>query len=594
MAREFPDAVARIGRLVLPLIVVAGCRPSAEIRPADHGPIARLVPINPEAIGIDVINRVDAACDYRLPDITGSGIALADLDGDGRLDLAVASLSGSVTILLQSPDGRFDARGRAPLTVDGSPMGIAIGDLTNDALPEILVTAHGDDRLFLNEGEGRFRDVTEASGYSNPAWGTSACFVDYDRDGWLDLFVTNYVEYEHRLCRRAAGGPPDFCGPHLFEPTIDRLFRNATGDVPDRGPGDDVTEPGDAPRPAIGPRLVDRTAPAGIASVRGAGLGTTAGDLTGDGLPDIYVANDQMANVLWVNQGDGTFRDEATLRGCALDVRGRPQGSMGIAIDDFDADGQWDIFLTHLAGEYHTLYRGRDDGTFEDDTASAGLAHVTLPLTGFGVAAVDLDHDGDDDLISVSGAVRRLSASPHSVDPSTTASDDCLVAYREPGQVLWNSGSGFIEARCDGEGICEPAVSRGLAVGDLDGDGDQDIVVNRSTTQPLILRNEQPKSGAWVRVRATLPRAGGRDAVGAIVSVITARGIHRRLLQPGMGYLGTNDARVHVGIGSVDRIDRIEVTWPDGSHSSHPGGDVDRDYHVVQPGPASPSTFEPS
>lgn len=572
-------------RGLLPLILLMGCRdtgPQGRDR-IERGPPDPFVAVDPASIGIGFVNRIGDACEYRLPDITGSGIALADLNGDGRLDLVVASLSGSVTILLQSEGGGFDDGGRRPLKISGVPMGIAIGDLTNDSFPEILVTAHGDDRLFLNEGDGLFRDVTAAAGYANPAWGTSACFLDYDGDGWLDLFVTNYVDYRHRPCSRVGGGPRDFCGPHLFEPTIDRLFRNVTGEAGGEEPLRNAVSSAEVSRRTVLPRLVDVTARSGIATIRGAGLGTTACDLTGDELPDLYVANDQMTNVLWVNQGDGTFRDEATLRGCAHDLRGRPQGSMGIVVDDFDSDGHWDIFLTHLAGEYHTLYRGHAGGTFADDTAAFGLTRPTLPLTGFGVGSLDLDHDGDADLVAVSGAVRRPAAASDAVDPISAPPGDCLEAYREPGQVLWNSGGGFLPAACGSQGICEPAVARGLAVGDLDGDGNQDIVVNRTGSPPLILRNAHRGSGHWVRVRATLPQAGGRDAIGAVVSVVTANRVHRRLVQPGMGYLGTNDARAHVGLGPLTRIERLDVTWPDGSRSSHPGGGVDRDYLVPQP-----------
>jgi hypothetical protein len=577
-------------RGLLPLVILAGChdaRRQARDR-TDRGPADPFVVVHPASIGIGFVNRIEDACEYRLPDITGSGIALADLDGDERLDLVVASLSGSVAILMQSEDGGFDDRGREPLLMKGVPMGIAIGDLNNDSFPEILVTAHGDDRLFLNEGDGRFRDVTEAAGYANPAWGTTACFLDYDRDGWLDLFVTNYVDYRHRPCSRAGGGPRDFCGPHLFDPTIDRLFRNVAGEAGGGGSGDHALPAANDTRRLVLPQLVDVTGRSGIAAVRGAGLGATACDLTGDALPDIYVANDQMANALWVNRGDGTFQDEATLRGCAHDLQGRPQGSMGIAVDDFDSDGHWDIVVTHLGGEYHTLYRGHAGGTFTDDTAASGLVRPTLPLTGFGIGAVDLDHDGDADLVAVSGAVRRPGASSGAIDRISATPTDCLAAYREPGQVLWNSGGAFLPAACGAEGICRPAVARGLAVGDIDGDGDQDIVVNCTGSPPLILRNEHPGSGHWVRVRATLPQAGGRDAIGAVVSVVTAKRVHRRLVQPGMGYLGTNDARAHVGLGSVDRIERLDVTWPDGSRSSHLGGGVDRDYFVAQPLPTTP------
>jgi len=544
----------------LPMIaggVAGGCVDRKDGRPA-------FVSRPAAETGIPFVNSPTTRRDYPLADITGSGCAIADLDADGRPDIVAVGLArdgadgGFLTIHWQGPDGRFDGAPVTTLDLAGAGMGVAVGDLTNDGLPELLGTCVGPDRLFHNLGQREFRDATVESGYANPAWGTSACFVDYDRDGWLDLFVVNYVEIDDRPCSRTGGGPRDYCPPHRFAPTIDRLFRNVT-----------VT----SSAPAVGPRLEDVTAAAGLAGASGAGLGATAGDLTGDGWPDLYVANDQMPNRLWVNLRDGRFRDEAVLRGCAVDAVGRPQASMGVAIDDIDADGEWDLFLTHLEGEYHTLYRGVGGGAFEDRSAAAGLAAPTLPFTGFGVAAFDVEHDGDPDLVCVSGRVQRDAGAPE---------EPYWEPYRQRGQILLNDLGRFREDRRLAGPLDEACIARGLATGDLDGDGDLDVVVNRTGEPLLVLANEAAK-GHWVRVRARLPECGRRDAIGAVVSVVTPGRSVRRLLQPGMSYLSSHEPVVHVGVGDARMVERIEVAWPDGSMTRHAGGAVDRIYEIDRP-----------
>lgn len=548
--------VMLVMHVVVLLVLLAGCLPAVPDRPA-------FVVRPPETTGIAFVNVPSGRRDYPLAEITGSGCAVADLDGDGRPDVAAVSLThddglgGCLRIFWQGPDGRFDHAPPTTLALDGPGMGVAVGDLTNDGLPEVLVTCLGPDRLFHNRGDRRFEDATAASGYDNPAWGTGACFIDYDRDGWLDLLVVNYVDVDDRPCSRTGGGPRDYCPPHLFAPTIDRLFQNV-------GAAADTT---------AGPRLRDRTATAGLAGERGAGLGCAAADLTGDGWPDLYVANDQMANRLWVNRRDGTFRDEAVLRGCAVDAVGRPQAGMGVVIDDLDGDGAWDLFLTHLEGEYHTLYRGLGGGLYADATAAAGLAAVTRPFTGFGVAAFDLEHDGDLDLVCVGGRVQRAPGAP--VEPY-------WGPYAQRGQLLVNDGGVFDERPATGQ-LGAPAVARGLAAGDLDGDGAIDLVVNR-TGEPLLVLANRAAVGHWAGVRVTLPESGGRDAIGAVVTFVTSRGTVRRLLQPGTGYLSSHDPLVHAGVGEATMVERFDVTWPDGTETTHAAGAVDRVYLIEGPG----------
>lgn len=560
-------------------------------RPPDSTPasVAAMAPAFPlkarSDVAVGLVNRVaerpGQPFAYDLPTITGSGCGLADLDADGRLDIAVVSLAstgdshrGELTILWQDAGGGFPEDAATVLPLTGIGMGVTIGDLTNDGRPEVLVTCVGHDALFHNEGGRSFREVGRESGYTNPAWGTAASMVDLDRDGWLDIVVANYVDYVARPCRSTGGGPPDFCSPHLFAGTIDRVFFNNSREHPDG-----VL------------RFADRTAAAGLAGMRGAGLGLVTADLTGDGLVDLYVANDQMTNCLWVNQGDGRFLDEAILRGCGYDRQGRAQASMGVALADVDADGLFDLFLTHLAGEYNTLYRGRPDGVFEDATVAIDLAESTTRSTGFGVAACDLDLDGDDDLVIANGRVRRPDDLPPGPD------DDPLAPYRQPLQFFRNDAGRFQEAACGLPSLCEPMLARGLAVGDLDDDGDLDLVINRTAAPLLVIRNEQlpadtatadSPSSHWLRIRTRLPASGGRDAVGAEVTVLAGRRRIRHLVQPSLGYLSSNDPRVHVGLGASASYDAIEVVWPDGSRSTHPGGPADREV-LLEPTSDHPS-----
>ena len=309
-------------------------------------------------------------------------------------------------------------------------MGAAIGDVNNDGHPDIYVSTFGPDRLFLNAGDGQFCDVTEVAGIENLHWGASACFVDYDRDGWLDLFVVNYLDYADRACTRVGGGGRDYCGPQLFPGTAARLFRNVTNEETPRDGSLDANQ--QVPRTV---RFRDVTLESGIAHQRNPGLGVAAADFNNDGWPDLYAANDQTANSLWINQRNGTFVEEAIERGCAYDIQGNPQASMGVALGDPDHDGDLDLFVTHLDGERNTLYLQQADGSFDDATIRAGLGTVCLPFTGFGTTFGDFDLDGDEDIVIANGRVKRPDGF------RLSANGDFWEPYRQQGQILLNDGT---------------------------------------------------------------------------------------------------------------------------------------------------------
>src|SRR5262249_20302360 len=331
------------------------------------------------------------AAAFSLPQAFGSGAGRSAAAGDGRLDLLLLQNAGPTPaapyrLYLQTPDGRFrDASRGSGLDVAGYGMGVAIGDVNNDGRPDVLITEYRGIRLFLNLGGGRFKEVTHEAGLDSPLWATSAAVLDYDRDGWLDLGVVHYVDYDPAMSCADPRGRREFCHPRNYRPSTAKLFRN-------RGRADPVG-------------FEDVTLASGLGRKPGPGLGVLCADLTGDGWPDILVANDAAANHLWVNQRDGTFQEEGQLRGLAYNAAGRAQGHMGIALGDVDGDGLPDLFITHLTEETHALWLQKPAGLFQDRTAAAGL--LAVRGTGFGTALADFDLDGLPDLAVVNGRVAR-------------------------------------------------------------------------------------------------------------------------------------------------------------------------------------------
>jgi hypothetical protein len=379
-------------------------------------------------LGLDWVHWNGMTGEYYFPEMTGQGCAFLDYDGDGDLDVYLvegALLAGdSMDEALVPYAGGGTPRGRlfrndagpgrpdreggtlVPRFVDvtddsglaatGSGRGVATGDYDGDGRVDLYLTNYGPNQLWRNRGDGTFEDVTAEAGVGTDGWSTSASFLDYDRDGRLDLYVANYVEFdvaENPTCY-TGGGRRDYCGPSDFPPVTDRLYRN-------RGPG-----PG-------GVTFEDVSGPAGIAAAKGPGLGVVAADFDGDGWTDLFVANDGAVNFLWRNRGRGEdgavhYSDEALLSGVALNRAGKAEASMGVDAGDFDGDGDLDLFMTHLMGETNTLYVNDGTGLFEDRTLETGLGAPSFPLTSFGTAWLDYDNDGRLDLFVASGAVRIL------------------------------------------------------------------------------------------------------------------------------------------------------------------------------------------
>jgi hypothetical protein len=454
----------------------------------------------------------------------------------------------------QRSDGTFeDVSAGSGLDIAGYNMGVAIGDVNNDGLPDVLITQYGGVKLFLNLGQGRFRDVTRESGLDNPAWGTSACFVDYDRDGWLDLVVVNYVDYDPSLACSSAGGRRDYCHPNRFGGSVTRLFRN-------RG------RIAGSPHQAV--RFQDVTAKAGLSRLPGPGLGVVCADFDGDGWPDIFVANDSKANHLWINQRDGTFVEEAVPRGLAYNAMGHAEANMGIALGDVSGSGRFDLFVTHLTEETHTLWGQRPQGPrgyFRDRTVEAGLGSPRWRATGFGTVLADFDHDGALDIAVVNGRVSRGNAG------NVPGFDAFWGPYAERNQLFANDGKGrFRDISPHNRPFCGTLnVARGLACGDIDGDGALDLLVSTVGGPARVYRNVAPNRGHWLLVRARLEEKwGGRDAYGAEVTLQAGQRRWTRRVNPGSSYLSSNDPRAHFGLGATRRVDAIHVLWPDGSRES--------------------------
>ena len=511
---------------------------------------------------------------FYYPEVISPGAALFDADGDGDLDVLLiqsddfgsrnsegSAARGSQLFrndLRVNADGTrslvfVDVTSASGLGPSGYGMGVATGDIDNDGCVDLVITSLDGTRLFRNDCRGRFTDVSARSGLAHGGWSVSASFVDVDRDGWLDLFVGHYLTWDPSLNTPCYGtsGRRVYCAPQVYRAQQSHLYRNNRDGS-----------------------FTDVTVAAGMATQFGPALGVSTADFNGDGWIDVYVANDREENQLWINRQNGTFENLGLLSGTALGPFGQPKSGMGVDAGDVDNDGDEDIVVTNLTGEGHDLYVNDGAGAFVNASAVAGIGHRSLPYTGFGASWLDLDNDGWLDLLTVNGAVQI---------PEAPGADGALAPLGQAKQLFRNLGDGRFQ---DVTGAAGPALlrtadaSRGAAFGDIDNDGDTDVVVANNGGPAQLLLNTVGQRQHWVGL--VLKTASGSDALGARVAVTAAAGKTRwRRARSDGSYASANDPRVLVGVRSTTSPVTVRVIWP-GGKVEQARADVDRYTTLVE------------
>jgi hypothetical protein len=535
--------------------------------------------------GLDFVHFNGMTGGFHFPEVIPPGVALLDYDGDGDLDvfLAQGQMLGTQPLgkalhppqiplrsrlyrndLEASPDGirtlRFtDVTDASGVVVRGYAMGAATGDYNNDGCVDLYVTNLERSQLFRSDCDGTFTDVSTESRTEDRGWSVSAAFVDYDRDGWLDLFVGNYVRYSFegdKPCLHPIGSLRDYCPPSVYRPQPGRLYHNNRNGT-----------------------FTEVTAAAGMEREFGPALGVSTADFNGDGWIDVYVANDGAPNQLWINRRDGTFTNTALAAGAALGADGEAKGSMGVDAGDFDHDGDEDLFVTELAREGHDLYINDGSGVFDEQASRAGVRLPSLRYTGFGAAWFDFDNDGWLDILTVNGAVR------HEAEALTRNE---TFSLQQPKQLFRNLGNGQLADVTDKAGavLKQPDVSRGAAFGDVDNDGDTDVVVANDSGPARLLINNVGSRKHWIGLRLVggskdppdpSSHPPGRDMLGARVGIVMKDGsIRWRRARSDGSYASANDPRVLVGLGDTTSIAKIRVQWPGGSAEEWTDVPIDR------------------
>jgi hypothetical protein len=489
---------------------------------------------------------------------TGTGVAFLDYDKDGWSDVFLVNgsmLDGftrgqepSNHLFRNRHDGTFeDVTRKAGLIQSGWGQGVAVADYDNDGFDDLFVTYWGQNRLYHNKGNGSFEDVTVRSGLtSERRWGTSAAFGDYDNDGFVDLYIANYIEFDPRAAplpgskvpgvNCAYRGFPVMCGPRGLKGQRDRLYHN-TG----KGTFTDVTiQAGDLDRDSF------------------RGLGVVWGDVSNDGYPDIVVANDAQPNLLYVNNRNGTFREIALAAGVAVDEDGRERAGMGVDFADYNNDGWLDLAIANFYGEPHSLYSNQKNGSFTETTWASGVGRSTMHHLGWGTRFLDYDNDRWKDLLLVNGHVYP-EVDQYKLDET----------YAEPTVLLRNNGDGTFSdvTAAVGAALMGPRAGRGMAVSDYDNDGDVDVLIANINGFPSLLENRGGNTNHWLTV-TLVGRKSNRDGIGARVTVVTGGVALTEEVRSGGSYLSQSDLRAHFGLGGSQSISSLEIRWP--------GGEVDR------------------
>src|ERR1700687_5225285 len=505
-------------------------------------PIYPFSQVAPSASGISWVHINGRSPEMYLPETTGAGCAFFDYDNDGWMDIYLVN-SGACDFYNPNPplrsalyrnnrDGTFtDVTEKAGVAGNAYGMGVAVGDYDGDGLPDLYVTQYPHSILYHNNGDGTFTDVTAKAGVSAPGWATSAVWFDYNNDGRLDLFVCRFVDFDkskNKFCGNLKTNERWYCIPRVYDPMPCWLFRN-------NGDG----------------TFTDVSNESGIAGSLAKAWGVVACDINNDGLMDLFVANDTIANFLLINRGKGHFEEAGLLAGVGYRAYGRPRSGMGVDAADYDQDGWTDLFVANVDQEMFSLYHNNKDESFKDVAIPTGIGGATKLLSGWGLKFFDFDNDGEIDLLLCNGH-----PDDH-VEGRITG-----VKYREPMLLFRNTGHEFKNISDQaGPIFSQTLAARGMALGDFDNDGAVDVLVSVNNGAPVLLRNNAGKQNHWLGVRL-IGKKCNTDAIGAQITYQSGDLKRSRTKVGGGSYLSSHDPRIVLGLGKRAKIDSLEVKWP--------------------------------
>ena len=500
-----------------------------------------------QAAGITFLQDSTQTDEKYYLETMGTGVAWIDYDQDGLMDLYF--VQSSATDIYKPPhplrsalyhnngDGTFtDVTEKARVGGQGHyGQGVAVGDFDNDGFPDLYVTGYGSAILYHNNGDGTFTDITAKAGVADTGgWSTSAGWFDYDRDGWLDLLVTNYIEWTpqtNQWCGEKRPGYRSYCHPGNYKGQKTKLYHNNHDGT--------FTDVSDA---------------SGVSKPESKGMGVVLADFNNDGWTDIAIANDSWPNFLFINKHNGTFEDVSFISGLAASENGRYEAGMGIDAEDLDGDGWQDVYITHLDFELNRLYHNNKDGTFDDATFRSGIGNNPEHYSGVAMKFLDFDNDGWTDILQLNGAMLDNIQLYH---PGVPYSEPLLM-YRNLGEGHFTKISPSL-----GPDFLRPIVGRGLATADFDNDGDMDIAINNRGDYPELLRNDGGNANHWLEVLLIGTRSN-RDGIGAVLKLTSEGFAHLEQSKGGMSYMSASDPRIHFGLGKRAKIESLEITWPSG------------------------------